>query len=341
MVEPNVSWIRDRVSASTKLLRRDFLRLTAAGAALSTIPEIARAQAYPSRPVRIIVGFPAGGGSDILARVIAHWLSERFGENFIVENRPGAATNVATEAVVRAEPDGYTLLMFSTSTLISASLYDKLDFNFSRDIAPVASIGRGALAIVVNPLVPAKTLDEFIAYAKANPGMIAMASAGTGSAPHVAGELFKMMAGINMLHVPYRGDTLALVDLLSGQVQVYFSTLFGSMEYIRAARLRALAVTTAERAEPLPGVPTVSEIVPGYEASVLNGLGVPVRTPPEIIVTLNNEINRGLADPTIRLRLSDLGVTVEAKTPDQTKAVIAEEIMKWSKVVNFAGIKPD
>jgi tripartite-type tricarboxylate transporter receptor subunit TctC len=333
--------LRPHVPPSEIVAVRDIEDLVASVAALSTMPEIVCAQAYPSRPVRIIVGFPAGGGSDILARLIAHWLSERLSENFIVENRPGAATNVATEAVARAAPDGYTLLMFSTSTLISASLYDKLDFNFSRDVAPVASISRGALAIVVNPFVPAKTLDEFISYAKANPGMIAMASAGTGSAPHVAGELFKMMAGINMLHVPYRGDTPALMDLLGGQVQVYFSTLFGSMEYIRSARLRALAVTTAKRAEPLPEVPTVSEILPGYEASVLNGLGVPAGTTPEIIAKLNNEINQGIAAPTIELRLRDLGVAVLANSPDQLKALIAEEIGKWSKVVKSAGIKAD
>jgi tripartite-type tricarboxylate transporter receptor subunit TctC len=324
-----------------EILRRDVLRFAAAGAALSTMPEIVCAQTYPSRPVRIIVGFPAGGGSDILARLIAHWLSERLSENFIVENRPGAGTIVGTKAVVRAAPDGYTSLMFSTSTLISASLYDKLDFDFSRDIAPVASISRGALVIVVGPFVPAKTLNEFIAYARANPGRILMASGGTGSASHVAGELFNMMARINMLHVPYRGDTPALMDVLSGQMQVYFSTLFGSMEYIRAARLRALAVTTAEPAEPLPGVPTVNEFVPGYEVSVLNGLGVPAGTPPEIIAKLNNEISQGLADPTIKQRLGDLGLTPQETSPDQLKVLIAEEIGKWSKVVKFAGIKPD
>jgi tripartite-type tricarboxylate transporter receptor subunit TctC len=271
--------------------------------------------------------------------LVGQWLSGRLGQQFIVDNRPGAATNVATEVVVRAAPDGYTLLMFSTSAFIGASLYDKLDFNFVRDIAPVASVARGALAMVVNPSVPATTLYEFIAYAKANPGKVAMASAGTGSASHVAGELFKTTAGVSMLHVPYRGDAPALADLIGGQVQVYFSTLFGSIEYIRTGKLRPLAVTTPARVEALPGVPAMSEIVPGYEASVWNGLGVPRGTPAEIIDVLNKETNRGLANPAIKLRLAELGVTGQAMSADEFKALIAEEIEKWRKVITLAGIK--
>jgi tripartite-type tricarboxylate transporter receptor subunit TctC len=324
-----------------KLPRRNFLHLAAGAAALPAVSCFAWAQAYPSRPVRVVVPFAAGGPGDILARLIGQWLSERFGQPFVIENRPGGGSNIGTEAVVRAPGDGYSLLLASGANAINAALYEKLNFNFIRDIAPVASIIRTPLVMVVNPSVPAKTVPEFIAYAKANPGKINMASGGTGTGTHIAGELFKMMAGVDMVHVPYRGGGPALTDLLGGQMQVYFPTTVTSIEYIRAGRLRALAVTTATRSDALPDLPTVSEFVPGYEASFCTGIGAPRNTPAEIIDKLNMEINAGLADPKLKARLTDLGGTVLALSPAEFGKLIADETDKWAKVVKFAGIKPE
>ena len=323
------------------LPRRQFLHLAAGAAALPAVSRFAWAQTYPSRPVRMIVGFAAGGATDILARLIGQWLSERLGQPFVIENRPGAGSNIATEAVVRAPPDGYTLLLVGSPNAINATLYDKLNFNFIRDIAPVASIIRGALVMVVHPSVPAKTVPEFIAYAKANPGKINMASGGIGGITHIAGELFKMMAGVDMVHVPYRGVAPALTDLLGGQVQVIFANLAPSIEYIRAGKLRALAVTTATRSEALPDIPTVGEFVPGYEASSWFGVGAPKNTPAEIVDKLNKEINAGLADPKIKARLADLGGTVLGGSPADFGKLIAEETEKWGKVIRAANIKPE
>jgi tripartite-type tricarboxylate transporter receptor subunit TctC len=324
-----------------KLPRRNFLHLAAGAAALPAVSCFAWAQAYPSRPVRVVVPFAAGGPGDILARLIGQWLSERFGQPFVIENRPGGGSNIGTEAVVRAPGDGYSLLLASGANAINAALYEKLNFNFIRDIAPVASIIRTPLVMVVNPSVPAKTVPEFIAYAKANPGKINMASGGTGTGTHIAGELFKMMAGVDMVHVPYRGGGPALTDLLGGQMQVYFPTTVASIEYIRAGRLRALAVTTATRSDALPDLPTVSEFVPGYEASFCTGIGAPRNTPAEIIDKLNMEINAGLADPKLKARLTDLGGTVLALSPAEFGKLIADETDKWAKVVKFAGIKAE
>jgi tripartite-type tricarboxylate transporter receptor subunit TctC len=321
--------------------RRQFLRLAAGAGALPAAARMARAQAYPARPVRILVGFAAGGNTDIFARLLGQWLSERLGQPFIVENRPGAGTTLATEAVVKAAPDGYTLLLFSSSTFLSATLYDKLNFNFVRDIAPVASITRGAYVMLVNPSVSAKSIPELIAHAKANPGKMTLASAGTGSGSHVTGELFKAMTGIDTVHVPYRGDPPALTDLIGRQVDGYFSTLPPSIEYIRSGKLRALAVTTAARLEALPEIPTVGEFVPGFEASLWNGFGAPKGTPAEIVEQLNTEINAALVDPRIRARLLDLGATVHASSPAEYGKLIAEETEKWGKVIRAANIKPD
>jgi tripartite-type tricarboxylate transporter receptor subunit TctC len=323
-----------------KLPRRTFLHLAASAAALPTVSRIARAQAYPTKPVRIITGFAAGGQGDILARFIGQWLSERLGQPFVIENRPAAGGNVATEAVVRAAPDGYTLLLVSTPNAINATLYDKLSFNFIRDIAPIAGIIRSSNVMVVNPSVPAKTVPEFITYAKANPGKLSMASGGNGSQGHVAGELFKMMTGTNMVHVPYRGVAPALTDLIAGQVQVIFGVLLGTIEYIRTGSVRALAVTTATRSEALPNVPTVAEFLPGFEASNWNGVGAPKNTPTEIIDILNKEINSALADPKMKARLADLGGTVLPGSPTDFGKLIAEETERWAKVVKFAGVKP-
>jgi len=308
-----------------KLPRRRFLRLAAGVAALPAMSRIAWAQAYPTRPVRIIVGFPPGGPNDITARLIGQTLSERFGQPLIVENRPGASSNIGTEAVVRAPPDGYTLLMINPPNAINATLYGNLKFNFIRDIAPVASIARVPLVMEVNPSVPAKTVPEFIAYAKANPGKINMASAGTGTSANVAGELFKMMAGVDMVHVPYKGSTPALTDLLGGQVQVMFDSMLSSVEYIRAGKLRALAVTTAARSEALPDVPTVGDFLPGYEASQWSGVGVPRNTPTETIDKLNREINATLADSKMKSRLADLGAAVLPSSPADFGKFIANE----------------
>jgi tripartite-type tricarboxylate transporter receptor subunit TctC len=324
-----------------KLPRRNFLQLAAGAAALPAVSRFARAQAYPSRPVRLIVGFAPGGATDIMARLIGQWLSERLGQQFIVENRPGAASNVATEAVVNAPPDGYTLLVATSVNAINATLYEKLNFNLIRDVAPVASIHREPFVMEVNPSVPVKTVPEFIAHAKANPGKINMASAGIGSGNHVAGELFKMMTGVNLVHVPYRGAGPALVDLLGGQVQVMFATMSSSIEYVRGGKLRALAVTTATRSPVLPDIPTVAEFVPGYESSFWSGVGAPKNTPPGIVDKLNREINAALADPKFKARLADLGGTALSGSPADFRKFIADETEKWAKVVKFAGLKPE
>ena len=324
-----------------KLPRRRFLHLAAGAAALPAVSRIASALDYPSRPVRWIVGFAPGGGNDIVARLMGQWLSERLGQPFIIDNRPGGGTNIATEAVVRAPADGYTLLMVGTTQAINATIYDKLNFNFIRDIAPVASIDRDALVMAVNPSVPARTVPEFIAYAKANPGKISLASAGIGSTGHMSGELFKMMTGVTTLHVPYRGAAPALTDLLAGQVQVGFVSLPSAIEYVRAGKLRALAVTTATRSPVLSDIPTVAEFVPGYESSFWTGVGAPKNTPAEIVDKLNKEINAVLADPKSKTRLADLGGTPLVSSPADFGKLIAEEIEKWGKVIKFAGIKAD
>jgi len=324
-----------------KLPRRKFLHLAAGVAALPAVSRIARAQSYPARPVRIVVGFPPAGGADIVARLMGQWLSERLGQQFIIENRPGAASNIATEAVVRAPADGYTLLLVTIPNVINATLYDKLNYNFIRDIAPVASIDRVPNVMEVHPSVPTRTVPEFIAYAKANPAKINMASGGNGTSQHVAGELFKMMTGVNLVHVPYRGAGPALVDLLAGQVQIMFDTVSGSIGHITAGKLRPLGVTTAERSEALPDIPTVGDFVPGYEASTFHGMGAPRNTPLEIIDKLNKEINAGLADPKIKARLADLGGTPLVGSPADFGTLIAEETEKWGKVIRALNIKAD
>jgi len=324
-----------------KLPRRKFLHLAAGAVAVPAVSRIARAQAYPTRPVRLIAPFAPGGGSDMTARLIGQWLSERLGQQFVIDNRPGAASNIATEAVVRASADGYTLLIVGSWNTINATLYDKLSFNFIRDIAPVASVIRDPYVMVVNPSVPAKSVPEFIAYAKDNPRKLNMASPGTGTGPHIGGELFKMMAGVDMVHVPYRGGGPVVTDLLGGQVQVSFASMPSSIQYIRAGKLRALAVTTATRSEALPDVPTVGEFVPGYEASTWYGVGAPKATPAEVIDKLNKEINAGLADPNIKARIADVGGTVLALSPADFGKFIAEETEKWGKVIRALNIKAD
>jgi len=324
-----------------KLPRRRFLRLAMAAVAMPAVARVANAQAYPSRPVRIVVGFAAGGSSDIGARLIGQWLQERLGQAFVIENRPGAATNLATETVVHAPPDGYTLLMIGPSSTINATLYDKLSFVFLRDIAPVASTIRQPQIMLAHPSLPAKTVPELIAYAKANPGKITMASAGTGSSGHLAGELFKMMAGVNMLHVPYRGAGPALTDLLGGQVLTAVTGIAGSIEQVRSGKLRALAVTTTTRATALPEVPTVGEFLPGFEAGDVLGVGAPRNTPAEIVDKLNKEINAALADPKIQARFADLGGTPLALTPAEYGKILADETEKWGKVIRSANIKAE
>ena len=324
-----------------KLPRRHFLRLAASAATLSVLSPIAWAQTYPTRPVRWIVGYPAGGATDIIARLIAQWLSERLGQPFVIENRPGASGNIGTEAVVRAAPDGHTLLLVNAGNTINETFYDKLSFVFLRDITAVASIVRVPLVMLVNPSGPIKTVPEFIAYAKTNPGKLNMASPGNGTPHHVSGELFKMMAGIDMTHVPYRGSAPALSDLIGGQVQVAFDTSTASIEYIRAGKLRALAVTTAARSETLPDIPTMGDFVPGYEATGWYGVGAPKSTPPEIVDKLNKEINAALADPNVKARLGNLGATVVAGSPAEFARFMAEETEKWAKVVKFLRAKAE
>jgi tripartite-type tricarboxylate transporter receptor subunit TctC len=324
-----------------KLPRRGFLRLAAGAAALPAVSRIAKAQAYPTRPVRWIVGSTPGGTNSILAHLMGQWLSERLGQPFIIENRPGAATNIATEAVVRAPPDGYTLVLVGTNNAINATLYEKLNFNFIRDIAPVAGIMHMPLVMVVHPSMPAKTVPEFIAYAKANPGKLNFASAGNGDASHLSGELFKVMTGVDMAHVPYRGSQPATTDLIGGQVQVEFASVVAAIGYVSTGKLRALAVTTPTRWEGLPDIPTVGDFVPGYEVSVWIGIGAPKNTPPGTIDKLNKEINAALADPKMKTRLADLGGTALPGSPADLRKRIAEETEKWAKVVKFAGIKAE
>jgi tripartite-type tricarboxylate transporter receptor subunit TctC len=322
-----------------KTSRRRFLRLAATVTALPALARVACANSYPSRPVRLVVATAAGGPADVLARLIGQWLSERLGQPFVIENRPGAGTNIATEAVVRAPSDGHTLLMANAAAAINATLYEKLNFNFMRDIVPVAGITRDHLAMVVNPSVPARTVPEFITYAKAAPGKVNMASGGNGAPSHMAGELFRMMAGVDIVHVPYRGAAPALTDLLGGQVQVYFGPLPSMIEYIKTGRLRALAVTTTTRAEVLPELPTLSDFLPGYEASSWNGICAPGNTARVIVDKLNSEINAALADPAMKTRLVNLGSTVFAGSPADFGKLIADDTTKWAKVIRFAGIK--
>jgi tripartite-type tricarboxylate transporter receptor subunit TctC len=324
-----------------KLARRQFLKSAAMAAALPAVSQIAWGQAYPARPVRIICGFPGGSSSDIVARIVGQWLSERLRQPVIVDNRPGAGGNIAVEAVVNAAADGYTLLMTGPNNAVNATLYDNLKFNFIRDIAPVAGIMSVPLVMEVNLSVPARSVPEFIAYARANPGKINMASAGNGTAVHVSGELFKMMTGVDMVHVPYRGSPLAMTDLLGGQVQVIFDNMPGSIGYLRAGKLRPLAVTTLTRSELLPEVPPLRDFVPGYEASAWYGVGAPRNTPAAIIDRLNREINAALADPALKARLIDIGGTTLPGSPADLGKFIAEETEKWGKVVKFAGIKPE
>jgi tripartite-type tricarboxylate transporter receptor subunit TctC len=323
-----------------KLPRRNFLHLAAGAAALPAVSRFAFAQAYPTRPVRIIVGLAPGGPADIVARLIAQWLSERLGQQFIVENRTGAATNIATEAVVRAPADGYTLLFVTATNAINTTLYEKLSFNLSRDIVPVAGLIRAPCVLEVNPSVPAKSVPDFIAYAKDNPGKLTMASSGIGTPSHVFSELFKFMTGVNLVHVPYRGAAPAVTDLLAGQVQVFFDPFPNSIEYIRAGKLRPLAITSATRSEALPDVPTVSEFVPGYEASFWFGIGAPKATPAEIVEQLNKEVNAALADPKMKARLADLGVALQG-SPAEFGKLIADDTEKWGKVIRAANIKAE
>lgn len=321
-----------------KFHRRTFLHL-AGVATLAGVSRTAVGQSYPTRPVHLIVGFPAGTGPDVVARLLGQYSSKRFGQPFVIENRPGASSNIATEVVAHASPDGYTLLWITTANAINVTLYDKLNFNFIRDISPVATIDRQPFVMAVNPSVPAKTVPEFIAYAKTNPGKIIMGSAGNGSAPHVFGELFMMMAGVNMIHVPYRGNPLP--DLLSGQVQVFFGPIQALLDYVRTERLRALAVTTATRSKALPNIPAIAEFVPGYEASGWQGVGVPKNTPPDIVARLNQDINVTLAEPDMKTRFADLGDTPFESSPAGFGKLIADDVEKWSKVIRAANIKAD
>lgn len=324
-----------------RLPRRTFLRLTAGAVALPAISRIASAQAYPSRPIRIIIGYTPAGSADITARLMGQWLSERLGQTVVIENRPGAGTNLATEAVVRAPADGYTLLLVAPANAINATLFEKLNHNYLRDIAPVAGINRFPNVMEVNPSVPVKTVPEFIAYAKANAGKLSMASSGAGSTIHMSGELFKMMTGINMTHVPYRGSAPALTDMISGQVQVMFDNIPTSIEHIRAGKLRALAVTGSARSELLPDIPTVADYIPGYEASAWYGLGAPRGTPPEIIEKLNTTVNAILADPAVKTKFADMGATLIMSSPADFGKYVADETEKWGKVIKFSGAKPD
>jgi tripartite-type tricarboxylate transporter receptor subunit TctC len=321
------------------LPRRSFLQL-AAGAALAAGVRPAFPQAYPTRTVRLIVGFGPGGAPDILARLIGQWLSDRLGQTFVIENRPGASANLATQIVIDAPPDGHTLLLVSLSNAVNASLYDNMSFDFTRDIAPVAGISRDPNVVVVNPSFPTHTLPEFIAYAKANPGKINMASPGVGTSPHMAGELFKLMTGVDMVHVPYRASPPAITDLMGGQVQVYFSPIAAGIEYVRAGKLRALAISSPKRADALPEIPSIAEFVPGYDAGAFYGIGAPAKTPVAILERLNREIEAGLADPTLKSRFADLGSIPFLGSRADFGNLIAAETEKWTKVVKFAGIKP-
>jgi tripartite-type tricarboxylate transporter receptor subunit TctC len=324
-----------------KFPRRQFLQMAAAAAALPSVSPTASAEIYPTRPLRVMVGFAAGQAIDIVTRIVAQSLSERLGQQFIIENRPGGGGNIATEAVVRAPPDGYTLLAIGSNNMINATLYQKLNYDFIRDIAPVASAYRVPQVMEVNPSFPAKTVPEFIAYAKLHPGEISFASAGNGSVAHVTGELFKMMTGVNMLHVPYRGAPPALTDLIGGQVHVMFDNLPSSIEHIRAGRLRPLAVSSAARLQALPDIPTVGGFVPGFETSAWAGIGAPKDTPAEIINTLNREINAALADPAVQARITDLGGLVLALSPSAYASLIAQETDKWAKVIKFSGARAE
>ncbi len=324
-----------------KFPRRTFLNLALGTAALSAVPRIARAQAYPARPVRIVVGFPPGGATDIQARLMGQWLSERLGQQFVVENRAGASGNIGTEVVVKAPADGYTLLQVVTPHAINSALYSNLNFDFVRDIAPVVCAARLSYVVVVNPSVPAATIPEFIAYAKANPGKINYGSAGQGTPQNITCELFKMMTGVNLVHVPYKGGAPAVTDLIAGHVQVVFAPVSEAMPQIKAGKLRTLAVTTASRLSVLPDVPTIAEFVPGYEASGFAGIGAPRNTPPEIIAMLNKECNAGLADAKIQARIVELGGTVLGGTPAEFGAIISEATEKWARVIKFAGIKAE
>jgi tripartite-type tricarboxylate transporter receptor subunit TctC len=324
-----------------KIPRRRFLHLAVGAAALPAVSRIARAQSYPSRPVRIIVGAPPGGGHDTAARLISPWLAERLGQSVLIDNRPGANTNIGAQAVAKAPPDGYTLLLVGATHAINVGVYGKLAVDVNRDIAPVAAISRGPLGMLIHPSVPAKSVPEFIAYAKANPGKLNMGSGGIGNGEHVAGELFKLMTGISMLHVPYRGTAPALTDLLGGQTQVHFAALSASIEHIRAGKLRALAVTSAARLPMLPEVPTISDFLPGYQADGWQGIGAPKNTPAEIVEKLNKEVNAALADPKMKARLADLGSVPMPMTPSEFSMFIAEETEKWGKVIRAANIKPE
>lgn len=324
-----------------KLFRGELLHVAASTVPLVTMSRFAFGQAFPSRPVRLISGYAAGGVNDILARLMGQWLSERLGQAFVVENKPGAGSNIATEVVVHAPPDGYSLLLVGGANAINATLYENLNFDFMRDIAPVAGIGCASNVLVVNPSFPAKTIPEFIAYAKANPGKITMASAGIGSPQHISGELFKMMTGVDMVHIPYRGGAPALADLISGQVQVYFASTVSSIEYIKTGKLRPLGVTSATRSEILPDVPPIGDFVPGYEASGWFGIGAPRNTPAAIVETLNREVNAGLSDAKLRARFAELGVTPIAFSPAEFGKLLAEETEKWGNVVRFASIAPE
>ncbi|MFZ2159959.1 MAG: tripartite tricarboxylate transporter substrate binding protein [Bradyrhizobium sp.] len=322
-----------------RLPRRQFLHLAAGAALLPAVSRTARAQSYPSRPIRLIVGYPPGGSADLTARLMGQWLSERLGQSFVIENRAGAGTNIATEAVVRAAPDGYTLLLVAPANAINATLYEKLNFDFLRDVEPIAGIIRFPNAVVVNPSVPVKSIPELIAYAKANPGKLNMASSGNGSTIHMSGELFKMLTGINMVHVPYRGGALALTDLIAGQVQVMFDNVPTSAEHIKSGKLRGLAVTSTTRSDVLPDLPTVADFLPGYEASAWYGLAAPKGTSPEIVATLNKAVNAILADPAAKARFTEIGAILLPGSAADFGKLVADETEKWGKVVKFAGAR--
>jgi tripartite-type tricarboxylate transporter receptor subunit TctC len=324
-----------------KIPRRRFLQFAAAAASLAALSHTASAQTYPTRSVRIIVATSAGGSTDIVARVIGQWLTERLGQPFVVENRPGGGNNIGTEAAVRAPADGYTLFMANTVNAINTTLYQNLSYNFTTDMAPVAILQRSPLLMQVNPSLPARTVPEFIAYAKANPGTINMGSGGNGATGHVSGELFRMMAGIKMVHVPYRGEALALTDLIAGQVQIVFATVGSSIQYVRAGQLRALAISTATRSDALPEVPPLADFLPGYEASSWNGLCTPKNTPAEIIERLNKEINTALADPKIKTRFAELGAPAIGGPAADFARIIADDTERWAKVIKFSGAKPN